>query len=273
MDSSALTVSKVTTEGAEIKYWYKGEGPLIIFIPGAGGEGIRFQRAILELSDRFTVAAYDRRCNAGSTGDKNSVVNIGQQSRDTIAVIKALGFEKAYIFGTSAGGVVALEIAAHFPQNVAALIAHEAPTMAILEDAQKLFDFHIETYNKYLESGPKPAMAMFASILKGVQELPMAPSDDASGFDYFLSHEYMFFPTYTPDLNRIKDHMANGLKIAVCSGRDSADALYARTTFRHKEIIGCLHTTFPTHHFSYIAQPKEFAVALVDTLRQLGEKV
>ena len=141
---------------------------------------------------RFTIATYDRRCSSGSSGDKSAVVNIGQQTRDVRAIIKALGFDKAYIFGSSAGGVIALEIAAKLPEIATAVIAHEPPTMAILDDSQMLYDFHLATYEKFLVSGPMAAMGMFATIFRGLSKDDLAIS--SLDQDELVANLNNFFP-------------------------------------------------------------------------------
>jgi pimeloyl-ACP methyl ester carboxylesterase len=39
-----------------------------------------------------------------------------KQARDIAAVIKALGFEKAILFGSSLGGIIGFQFAVDFPE-------------------------------------------------------------------------------------------------------------------------------------------------------------
>src|ERR1700710_944053 len=105
----------VPNEGANLHVWHQGSGPLLILIQGGGGDGARFNSAILHLSQHYTVVAYDRRGNAGSVVARPSPLSPVQSARDVVAIIKALGFNKASVFGTSSGGLIALQLAASYP--------------------------------------------------------------------------------------------------------------------------------------------------------------
>jgi pimeloyl-ACP methyl ester carboxylesterase len=52
------------------------------------------------LANEFTVLNYDRRCNSRSTGDPSIDMTVAQQARDVVAIIKAIGSDKAIIFGS-----------------------------------------------------------------------------------------------------------------------------------------------------------------------------
>ena len=74
------TYLTVRNEGASLKVWYQGEGPLIVLIQGGGGDGARFNATIPSLSKQYTVATYDRRGNAASTVEKTSAIEPGPVS-------------------------------------------------------------------------------------------------------------------------------------------------------------------------------------------------
>lgn len=48
-------------QGAKLRYHKVGNGPVIIFIPGANGTGDIFMPLAQQLKDKFTVVAVDRR--------------------------------------------------------------------------------------------------------------------------------------------------------------------------------------------------------------------
>ena len=48
-------------QGAKLHYHKVGNGPVIIFIPGANGTGDIFMPLAQQLKDKFTVVAVDRR--------------------------------------------------------------------------------------------------------------------------------------------------------------------------------------------------------------------
>lgn len=78
---------------------------------------------------------YDRRGNSRSPLRHGRVkTTIAEQSADAIAVLRASGFESARFFGSSGGAIIALDLAAHHPRAVRAVVVHEPPLPAVLAD-------------------------------------------------------------------------------------------------------------------------------------------
>jgi pimeloyl-ACP methyl ester carboxylesterase len=96
------------------------------------------------LADRFTVVSYDRRSNSRSTGDPTINMTIAHQARDAAAIIKAIGNDKAIVFGCRGGGIVSLELAAVKPEVIDFLVVHEPPVIELLPaaDAEKWRSYH-----------------------------------------------------------------------------------------------------------------------------------
>jgi pimeloyl-ACP methyl ester carboxylesterase len=51
----------ITVNGAELYYEVRGDGPPVLLIMGATGDGGHFDRLADRLADEFTVISYDRR--------------------------------------------------------------------------------------------------------------------------------------------------------------------------------------------------------------------
>ncbi|MGI8832343.1 MAG: alpha/beta fold hydrolase [Nitrososphaeraceae archaeon] len=117
---------KVIAEGAEIYCERRGNGPLLLLITGAEGDAGFYSSAADILADEFTVVSYDRRCNSRSTGDRRADMTVAQQVRDATAIIKAMGADKAIVFGSSGGAIIGLELATAKPEVIDFLIVHEA---------------------------------------------------------------------------------------------------------------------------------------------------
>jgi pimeloyl-ACP methyl ester carboxylesterase len=83
------------------------------------------------LANEFTVLNYDRRCNSRRIGDRSIDMTVAQQARDVVAIIKAMGSDKAIIFGSSGGDIIGLELAAANPEVIDFLIIHEAPVIEL----------------------------------------------------------------------------------------------------------------------------------------------
>ncbi|KAH8800464.1 Alpha/Beta hydrolase protein [Xylogone sp. PMI_703] len=246
------------------KFWYQGSGPLLILIAGGGGNGDIWNGVLPILAKEYTAVTFDRRGNQRSALPKEELapMNIPQQARDVIAIIKSLKREKAYIHGNSGGGVIALQMASSYPNWVEGVVPHESPTCALLPDAPKILDFNNYVYKTFKTQGSTAAWKAFSETMVGFsfdgKEIPHQTGD------YFFTYEYLIFGLYTPDLDRIR---RNGVKIAVSKGKESKDAWYARTVDRQAEILNCKIIDFPGAHLAFAVTPDSYAAALLEALR------
>ena len=81
------------------------------------------------------MVAFDRRGHFRSSGRTDAPMPISRLADDAAAVIDQLLAEPATVFGSSAGAVVALDLAARHPSRVRGMIAHEPPVLHVLPDA------------------------------------------------------------------------------------------------------------------------------------------
>lgn len=263
------THQTVETEGAKLHFWHQGSGPLLVLLAPGANSGICFDPALPELSEHFTTVAYDRRGYSNSPVEKPTLMNPAQSARDVVAIIKALGFQKASIFGSSAGAIIALQLGVSYPEYIEHLIVHEAPTTSLLPDTTTWLDFCAKTVETFKARGAEAAIRHFGSKMVGMD--PNTPIDETSleNGPYFFEYEYTIVTIYTPNLVKLRD---NAVSMAVIAGEDSKDAYYARTTLVQAEILGCPRFVWPGAHTFYKLFPSDFVVALLDTMRKLGAK-
>lgn len=161
------TRSVVHNEGCDLQYWYQGKGPLIIFIPGGNGHGRQFNPIIAASSDRFTCVTFARRQMSASQVKVNKRISPPQQARDIRAIIKAVGFDRSILFGSSLGGILAFQFALDFPEMVDRLISHEAGIISLLPDASDMFEWFLHLIEVYETSGLEQVAAEFEVRLTG----------------------------------------------------------------------------------------------------------
>jgi pimeloyl-ACP methyl ester carboxylesterase len=130
--------------GIEIAYEVFGtREPTIIFLPSWQIVHSRqWKLQVPHLSEYFRVIAYDARGNGRSDrpttadeyGDKEIVA-------DAVAVLDAVGVERAVFVGTSMGGLYGLEAAAWYPERVLGVVAigTVAPFIAPVEPGESPF--------------------------------------------------------------------------------------------------------------------------------------
>jgi pimeloyl-ACP methyl ester carboxylesterase len=249
----------VLNEGASIVYDIEGEGPLLLLVVGGNGDSKLFARLSAHLADRYTVVKYDRRANARSTGDAEGELDMAQAGRDAAAVIAAVNFGPAYVFGNSAGANIALKLTEDHPKLVRGLIDHEPPITDFLAqpDAGKWRAFFDKVYDVYQAEGAGAAMKLFASSFVGFDQNAPAPGDQVGGnHNRFLAHEFQHINSFVPSLDALR---RGGTPIVTVVGRDSGNAFYAQTARELARQLPCPCVDIVGNHLGYAFHAEEFA--------------
>jgi pimeloyl-ACP methyl ester carboxylesterase len=264
------TRATVHNEGCDLHYWYQGTGPLITFIPGGNGHGRQFNM-IAALSDRFTCVTFDRRQMSASQVKVNKKLSPPQQARDIRAIIKALGFDKSILFGSSSGGIFALQFAHDFPDMVDHLIAHESPTITLLPEASEVLEWFIHLMDVYETHGLEQAQREFGAKLIGYDDegIPKTVPPEPENVRNFWDNEFPILLGYVPNLWRIKE---NRTSIGVMRGVRCKEAFFARTPVEQAKILDCPMFLVPGHHQGFEVETKEFLPHFLKMLDTLEEK-
>lgn len=100
----------------------KGEGPAIIFVHGLGGNLRHFDVPLWpHMPGNYRMIAFDRRGYGYSQQGWGNDGRIVTHAGDVVALMDALGIEKAVLVGHSMGGAIALAAALDHPGRVAGL--------------------------------------------------------------------------------------------------------------------------------------------------------
>ncbi len=278
----------VTTEGDTLYYEVRGQGPAILMIAAAGGDGDYYAPMADLLADRFKVITYDRRANARSTMRDPQNFTIEQQSRDAAAVIRAAGEERAIVFGNSSGGVIALDMAKTQPLATRAVIAHEPACPSVHPKQHKWHRFFAACYKMAYGLGPTMAVTkfMFGAQLPVIPmakaqrkagayaaqqrgDLADAPRLDVNdGIAFLARQELLPVTNYLPDTKRIRE---NGVPVFTGTGQWGIDhkTWYADTSRILAERFGHELVVFPGHHGAYMDETEAF----VRVMRGILDKI
>jgi len=276
-DISMTNASKSATlkvPGATLYYEVKGSGPMLLIIPGGPQDAGVFAELAQRLADSYTVVTYDPRGNSRSTFDGEvKPLLMDQQADDAAALIEALGKGPAYVFGTSGGAQIGLNLAARHPRLAQALVAHEPPSMLLMDDPSEAVAADKALYDTYVKDGVDAAMGMFFSM-NGLEEGDAAeappefemPPEEAEtfarvsgNFEYWLAHGMLPLSFYTPDVATLK---AGSPKIVVAIGEASAGQPIEEMSLALTSKLGIAPTKFPGDHMGFGPQAAEFAKAL-----------
>lgn len=264
---------KLEVPGAALHYEVVGEGPVLLLIPGGPADAGAFAPIRSELSGRYTVVTYDPRGLSRSPledGPQNT--SVGTFADDAWRLIEAVGGGPAYVFGSSGGALVGLELALRSPDQVRALVAHEPPLTRVLDDADEHARFAREVHDTYLSQGVGPAMAKFlasAGLDQGPPQPPDGPTPETSeamvrmrgNLDYFLGHMWLPLGDYAPDISRLRS-----LPVTVAVGEASGGQLAYRAAVALAGRLEKEPAVFPGDHGGFSSHPGPFARRLEEVL-------
>ena len=266
-------MSTLTVPGAELHYDLVGEGPLILFIAGANGTGEIFKRLAGQLAPTFSVITYDRRGFGQSklVGEQDYSVRLATDAADVAALIANAGKGPATVFGSSSGGVVALQFATDHPKSYSQVLVHEPAAMRVLPHAEEHLAVTDELYAAFHSGDPQAAMGRFIGKM-------MAPSDQATlmasaahgdpavmarGRQYWVEHELRQYPRTDFNFDALT-HEAARLTFVTgedCKGLPPYDIAVA---FARK--IGSDVAVAPGGHVGYATYPEAYAKTLAALL-------
>jgi pimeloyl-ACP methyl ester carboxylesterase len=102
-------VDTIVAAGHRIAYERQGDGPSVVLLHGYVGNRRTWRRQLEELSDEFTVVAWDAPGFGGSS-DPPEGFRLADFADCLAAFIDALGLGRTHVVGLSFGGALALEL-------------------------------------------------------------------------------------------------------------------------------------------------------------------
>jgi pimeloyl-ACP methyl ester carboxylesterase len=270
-------ISTLEVPGARLYYQTYGDGPLMLMVPGANGEADIFKMVAEHLSAYYTVVTYDRRGFSRSQldGPQDYDHRLETDADDARRLIEHLSDKPVNVFGSSSGGVVALEILARYPSVVRTLIPFEPPAVRILPDGQKWVDFFFEVYDLYRQSGVETALKKFreqAFAEPDRQAMARArnPKKDEyvlANAAYWFEHELRQYPAVYLDLDAFE---ARADRIMPVAGRESRGYPAYEVNVVLAKKLGRDLIELPGGQAGCVTQPAEFARELLRSLAWTG---
>lgn len=256
--SDPTKANTLKVSGATLYYEVRGSGPLLLMIPGGPMDAGAFSGLAERLADRYTVVAYDPRGNSRSIFDgAPQDQQLDVHGDDAARLIEALGDDLAYVFGSSSGAMIGLNLTARHPARVRTLVAHEPPCVRLLPDPSEALAGMQQVYDIYRAQGVGPAMQKFAAItgLSAPQDGPpqVEPTAETKAMfarvggnmDYFLGHGIKPVSSYLPDIEALRDGPA---WVVVGVGNESRGQLAHRSALALADALGTTPVIFPGDH-------------------------
>jgi pimeloyl-ACP methyl ester carboxylesterase len=137
-----------------IAYEIQGQGPLLVMCHGGEGDRLSDNHFKPRLQDQFTVLTYDQR-DCGDTRGPDREYDFFQHAHDAASLLTALGYDKAFVYGQSYGGLIAQSIAIAHPEKVERLIvAVTTPGVSRRQDKAPETQAHLDAF---IAGEPAPA--------------------------------------------------------------------------------------------------------------------
>lgn len=274
-----VAAGTLPVQGATLYYEARGSGPLLLMIPGGPADAGAFDQLAPRLADRYTVVAYDPRGNSRSRLEGRPVEqSLDVHGDDASRLIESFGAGAAFVFGSSGGAQIALNLAARHPENVRVVVAHEPPCILLLDDADEALANNELIYQTYLREGVGPAMGAFMSLTgmaREKDELRVPPSPGAAevmgriekNLDHFLGYGLKPLSSYTPDVQSLRAH---GTRVVIGAGALTSDQTAHRAALALAQRLGVGAVVFPGDHTGYGPEAAAFAALLREAFTTSG---
>lgn len=255
----------ITANGAELYHEVTGHGPVLLFIPGASGDGSWFDAVVEPLARRYTVVTYDRRGNSRSPRPAGwTTTSVAEQAHDAARLLRALDLGPATVFGTSSGAIITLELVARHPDLVKRAIVHEPPLYEALPDAD---DHHVQLQqlvgDAMAHGGPPAVIERLLRDVAGVPlgAVPAALRDRALGNgNVFVGIELPGMAGYLPSLSALR---ASGVPVLPVSGAATHGPFRAIATWL-ADGLGVAPKQMDGGHVPYVTHPDGTVTALMN---------
>ena len=261
-----VKTDEVVVAGAHIFYEMQGTGPLLLMIAGGAGDADSYGPLLPYLSGYFTVVTYDRRGYTRSPIDSlaaQEVIPIRIQSDDAYRLLSHLSPEPVYVFGSSIGAVIALDLAIRHPDRVRLLVAHEPPLAQLLPDAHQANGLLVN----HPDEAPEATIERFAASLGikrdrfiGTKQSSSRPQQNMA---FFLAHEASSVGDFSVELKKLESHSTRIVFAGGEAGRQFFPYICAKQA---AERAKSPFLEFPGRHNGYVEYPQEFAQRLLAIL-------
>jgi pimeloyl-ACP methyl ester carboxylesterase len=276
--------SQLETPEVTLYYTVRGSGPMLMILQGGAGNADGSEALANELASDFTVVTYDRRGLSRSTPIRAERYEIATHADDVARLINTLSREPAFIWGSSLGALIGVEVAARHPGVVRLLIAHEPGLYALLEGGERdeALRGHMEAIETFQREGMPAAMKLMLARSGTDMNDPEAeiPASSVSNSDpqamqehfanlrHFLTYDVPAVTRYQPDVaavNAVRSRIVPAIGSAT-----SPSVLPYRCTVALARVLNRVPVEFPGGHTAYMLRPKAVAQRMRDLLQSEG---
>jgi pimeloyl-ACP methyl ester carboxylesterase len=268
--------------GATLAYEVCGSGPLLLLIAGGGNDGSAFHGIVRALANDYSVVTYDRRgLGESRLDDEDEIQRVEVHSDDAHWLLKYLGsdYEPAYVFGSSGGAVVALDLVARHPEQIRTVIAHEPPTH-LWSQADPIREMGA-VRAVYLQRGVEAALGKLVaqSYMSMEESEPQSGRAEAlnrermmKNLRFLFEQEFLMYDRYQIDFDALKRAREQAQILIGAGEANQGDSGY-HSACAVAERLGTELVTFPGRHVGYFTNPASFSRRLLQVLDSRDERM
>jgi len=267
------TCNTLPVRGAKLFYKVRGTGPALLVLQGGGGNADASDGSASELDATFTIISCDRRGLLRSPpDDPRQTLSIEEHAEDARALIEHVARGPVFVFGSSVGALIGLELLARWPDHVTRLVAHEPPATELLsEDGLASYkELCAEIRDIALSQGPRPALRKQISSM-GIHrddreddaEPPVSAREQSQQTAFLLTQEVRAVERFQVNLSALT--RAPG-RIVPAYGASSRECYPAECAIALARALGHEAVEFPGGHTGYVLRPRAFAQKLREVL-------
>ncbi|MCY7928593.1 alpha/beta fold hydrolase [Bacillus inaquosorum] len=253
--------------GANIHYKLRGTGPIILLIHGGGGDADKFHHVADHLANWYTVVTYDRRGHSRSNlANQTEDYRVETHSDDAHRLLAKLTNKPAYVFGSSSGAVIGLDLCIRHPEQVSVMIPHEPVLLQFLNGNE------LKQANQFMEDLKKnhrnEVITLLSSLETNEQSKDVLAERLLGNSKYFTEYEIQGILNYTLDIEALKMVFTSApMKVLPAGGSASRDFFPYCCANALAEHLETEIVEFPGNHAGYnTIHHKEFAERLHDML-------
>ena len=271
--TAATKTDRLKVPGATIYYEVRGAGPVLLMMPGGPADAGAFRNIAGQLASTYTVVTYDPRGLSHSPleGELKDDRIVQIFADDVHRLLEATATDPAFVFASSGGATIGLELAVRHPEQVRTLVAHEPPSPALQPDPVRARAEMTDIVETYRTGGIGPTMQKFMTHTRIRQAPPPPPAGEPTpemragmaqmqrNMDFWFRHYFQAIADYQPDFEALK---SGSTRIVPGVGAASVGELAHEGGLGLAKRLGTKAVEFPGAHGGFDTDAAEFAVRL-----------
>ena len=249
-----------------------GAGEPLLMIHGIISDGSFFQNAAEYLKDQFYTIFYDRRgYGMHASEEKIRDFSVSAQAEDAAQILRDWADGPAWIFGNSAGGLIALELAQKYPDLVRGLLLLEPSLCYEESSAGALREWNRELNGYVQEKRIKKALPAFTRVVGAKDDKAEKTSLEELRRTYrnlsvFMYGELNEVQNYKPPEEKLKSLRA---PVTVIITEDGKNSVFAVSSIESARILEWPVAYIPGYHNAVRDCPQEAAKRIKEIIWEM----